>query len=235
MLYKNIKEAVFLERPNRFIAEVLVDGIKERVHVKNTGRCKELLIPGVKIYLEESDKEERKTRFDLVIVEKGDRLINMDSQSPNEAAYWFVKEGGLGFAPTLVKREVKFQNSRFDFYIEENEKRYFMEVKGVTLEEYGVVRFPDAPSERAIKHVEELIQATNLGYEAIILFVIQMGDVLHFEPNWVTQRKFGEVLQRAEEAGVRILAYDCIVSRENMVLHNSVKVELNLPHKDQTK
>ena len=235
MLYKNIKEAVFLERPNRFIAEVLVDGIKERVHVKNTGRCKELLIPGVKIYLEESDKEERKTRFDLVMVEKGDRLINMDSQSPNEAAYWFTKEGGLGFAPTLVKREVKFQNSRFDFYIEENEKRYFMEVKGVTLEEDGVVRFPDAPSERAIKHVEELIHAVNLGYEAIILFVIQMGDVLHFEPNWVTQRKFGEVLQRAEEAGVRILAYDCIVSRENMVLHNSVKVELNLPHKDQTK
>ena len=235
MLYKNIKEAVFLERPNRFIAEVLVDGIKERVHVKNTGRCKELLIPGVKIYLEESDKEERKTRFDLVMVEKGDRLINMDSQSPNEAAYWFAKEGGLGFAPTLVKREVKFQNSRFDFYIEENEKRYFMEVKGVTLEEDGVVRFPDAPSERAIKHVEELIHAVNLGYEAIILFVIQMGDVLHFEPNWVTQRKFGEVLQRAEEAGVRILAYDCIVSRENMVLHNSVKVELNLPNKDQTK
>lgn len=235
MLYKNIKEAVFLERPNRFIAEVLVDGIKERVHVKNTGRCKELLIPGAKIYVEESDKEERKTRFDLVMVEKGDRLINMDSQSPNEAAYWFVKEGGLGFVPMLVKREVKFQNSRFDFYIEENEKRYFMEVKGVTLEEDGVVRFPDAPSERAIKHVEELIHAVNLGYEAIILFVIQMGEVLRFEPNWVTQKKFGEVLQRAEEAGVRILAYDCIVSRENLVLHNSVKVDLNFPLKDETK
>jgi sugar fermentation stimulation protein len=235
LLYSKIKEAVFLERPNRFIAEVLVDGIKERVHVKNTGRCKELLIPGAKIYLEESDKEERKTRFDLVMVEKGDKLINMDSQSPNEAVFWFVKEGGLGFLPTLVKREVKFQNSRFDFYIEDKERSIFMEVKGVTLEENGVVRFPDAPSERAIKHVEELIHAVNLGYEAIILFVIQMGEVLHFEPNWVTQKKFGEVLQRAKEAGVHILAYDCIVSRENMVLHNLVKIDLKLPQKDETK
>ena len=229
MLYHNIREAIFVSRPNRFLAEVLIDQIPEIVHVKNTGRCKELLVPGVKVYLEESKALNRKTKYDLVMVQKGERLINMDSQCPNEAAFEFVKQGGLGFLPDYLKREVKFLASRFDLYAEYQGRKIFIEVKGVTLEEEGVVRFPDAPSERAIKHVKELIKSVSHGYEAIILFVIQMEKVNCFFPNWQTQKEFGEVLREAEDAGVRILAYDCKVSREDMKLNQPVSVDLSLP------
>ena len=183
MRYKKIVEGRFLERPNRFIACVEIDGRVETVHVKNTGRCRELLIPGAVVYLEESDNPSRRTAFDLVAVEKGKRLINMDSQAPNKAVGEWLIHGGLFEDVILVKPEVKYGNSRFDFYVETTSEKIFIEVKGVTLEENGVVRFPDAPSGRAVKHVQELVEARRGGFRVFVLFVIlfKFQDMLNFE------------------------------------------------------
>ncbi len=226
IVYNNIIQGTFLERPNRFIAYVEVSGVKETVHVKNTGRCRELLVPGATVYLEKSTNPERKTAYDLIAVQKGDRLINMDSQVPNKVVEKWLLTKQLFHDLVLVRPETKYGNSRFDFYIETEADKIFMEVKGVTLEEDGVVRFPDAPSERAVKHVEELIQACKEGYKAYILFVIQTKGVKYFTPNKDTHPEFAEALQKAEAAGVKIMAYDCLVTPSEIQLADEVEIRL---------
>ena len=227
MRYANVTEAVFLRRPNRFIAEVEINGKTETVHVKNTGRCRELLIPGARVWLTESKNPARKTKYDLIAVRKGDMLVNLDSQIPNSAAAEWIQKGGLFSDLTSLRREVKYGDSRFDLYLEHGGKRAFVEVKGVTLEQDGVARFPDAPTERGVKHVEELIRCLDDGYEAYLLFVIQMQGVRRFEPNWATHPEFGEALQKAHAAGVKLLAYDCDVSPDSIQLRNPVPIRLD--------
>ena len=224
MKYPNIYPGSFIDRPNRFIAYVECAGRTETVHVKNTGRCAELLQPEVPVYIQKSDNPERKTGWDLIAVEKGDRLINMDSQAPNKVAQEWICAGGLVPDPVLVKPEYTYENSRFDFYVETKNQKILVEVKGVTLEEDGVVRFPDAPSERAVKHVQELKKARKAGYEAYVLFVIQMKGVRYFTPNRQTHPEFAEALQEAADAGVKILARDCVVTTDSMTLADEVYV-----------
>ncbi len=228
MKYNAIVKGRFLERPNRFIAYVDILGVsdREKVHVKNTGRCKELLPPGAEVYLEKGTNPERSTAYDLVAVRKGDRFINMDSQAPNKAVGEWLEKGGLFSEVSLIKPETTWGNSRFDFYVEAGDAKAFIEVKGVTLEEDNIVRFPDAPSERAVKHVEELIAAKRAGYQVYVIFVIQMKDVLYFLPNWSTQPAFGEALLKAREAGVDILAYDCLVEPDSLEIKDRVPVFL---------
>ncbi len=228
MIYENIVQGTFLERLNRFVAYVELAGKRETVHVKNTGRCKELLQPGATVYLEKSLNPNRKTAYDLIAVQKGERLINMDSQIPNKVVEEWLWKKELFHDLVLVRPETQYGKSRFDFYLETQEDKIFMEVKGVTLEEDGVVRFPDAPSERAVKHVEELIQACEEGYKAYILFVIQMKDVKYFAPNEDTHPEFADALRKAAEAGVKILAYDCDVTKEEITLAEPVEVCLSL-------
>ena len=233
MKYKGrIKEGVFLSRPNRFIAYVMVDGREEKCHVKNTGRCRELLVPGCKVYLEESENPNRSTRFDLVATEKkiGDSsiLINMDSQAPNSVVEEWLRKGELFGEKIEVKREVTYSDSRFDFSITDESGRIsFLEVKGCTLEKNGVVMFPDAPTERGVKHVKELIKAKKEGYGAYILILVQMCGVKYFVPNWDTHPAFGEALRVAERNGVVILCYDSIVTSDSITLFKSVPVVLS--------
>ena len=233
MKYKGrIKEGVFLSRPNRFIAYVMVDGREEKCHVKNTGRCRELLVPGCKVYLEESENPNRSTRFDLVATEKkiGDSsiLINMDSQAPNSVVEEWLRKGELFGEKIEVKREVTYSDSRFDFSITDESGRIsFLEVKGCTLEKNGVVMFPDAPTERGVKHVKELIKAKKEGYGAYILILVQLCGVKYFVPNWDTHPAFGEALREAERNGVVILCYDSIVTSDSITLFKSVPVVLS--------
>ncbi len=229
MRYERIKRATFLERPNRFIAYADIAGKQETIHVKNTGRCAELLVPDAEIFVQESDNPERKTKWDLIGVRKGERLINMDSQIPNKVVGEWLSAGNLFSAGASVRPETVYGNSRFDFYVEEGENRAFIEVKGVTLEEEGVVRFPDAPSERAVKHVEELIRAKKEGYDAYVFLVIQMKGVRYFTPNIDTQPEFAEALKKAKAAGVRILAYDCKVTEDSIQIDEEVPVILEEP------
>lgn len=224
MNYKNIKEGKFLSRPNRFIARVEINGREEICHVKNTGRCKELLIPGVTVYVQEADYEHRKTKFDLIGVRKGDRLINMDSQVPNKVFHEWILEKGFFQELHLIKPECKYQNSRFDFYLEAGQRKIFVEVKGVTLEEDGVALFPDAPTERGIKHIQELCLAVEEGYEAYVVFIIQMKDIQYFTPNIKTHKAFGDALIEADRRGVRILALDCEVTDDSIVARDFVDV-----------
>ncbi len=226
MKYKNVVEGRFLERPNRFIAKVEIGDSTERVHVKNTGRCRELLLPGAGVFLEKSHSPKRSTAYDLVAVRKGDRIINMDSQAPNRAVGEWLREGTLFPGTKLVQPEKTYGNSRFDFYIETEDDRIFLEVKGVTLEEEGVVRFPDAPSDRAVKHVQELMQARRAGYRAVVLFVVQMEGVRFFTPNRDTHPEFADALCRAAEEGVEVLAYDCHVTPGAMRVNRPVLVVL---------
>lgn len=228
MKYKNIVEGRFDSRPNRFIAYVTINGKQEKVHVKNTGRCRELLTEHATVYLEKSDNQERSTAYDLVAVKKGERLINMDSQAPNKAVGEWLLKGELFPNLKEVRAEKTYGNSRFDFYVETEERKAFIEVKGVTLEQDGVVLFPDAPSERAVKHVHELIEAVEEGYDAYIVLVIQMKDVNYFMPNAGMQPEFAEALLEARKAGVRILAYDCEVTPQTMDIRNPVPVRLSL-------
>ena len=227
MRYHNIEEGVFLKRPNRFIAVVKLKGEEVVCHVKNTGRCRELLVPGAPVFLEKSDNPNRKTQYDLIAVQKGNRLINMDSQIPNKVVEEWLLQGNLFGKDARVKREVSYGNSRFDLYIETEERKIFMEVKGVTLEENGVVRFPDAPTQRGVKHIKELCKCMKDGYEAYIMFVIQMEDVLYFEPNYATHPEFGNALSEAEKAGVHILAYICQVRKDLINLAKPVRVYVN--------
>lgn len=230
MKYENISRGSFLKRPNRFIAQVEVqEGGRRReetVHVKNTGRCRELLVPGAQVYLEKSGAAERKTAYDLIAVRKGNLLINMDSNAPNKAVREWLEQGKYFEDVSLVRPETTYGNSRFDFYVEAGKRKIFMEVKGVTLEQQGIVLFPDAPSERALKHVQELIEAVQDGYESYILFVIQMKGVSYFTPNTQTQPAFTKALIEAQRAGVRILAYDCLVQEDSMELADPVPVVL---------
>lgn len=226
MNYSHTVKARFLDRPNRFVAHVELDGQTETVHVKNTGRCRELLVPGYEVILEEGQNPARKTRYDLISVCKEGRWINMDSQAPNKAAEEWLLKGGFFPEDISVYRERKYGNSRFDLYIESPVRKAFMEVKGVTLEEDNIVRFPDAPTERGIKHVRELIRCMKDGYEAYLLLVIQMKDVRYFEPNRETHPKFGETLKEAADAGVYILAYDCAITEDSMKICDPVPVKL---------
>ena len=223
MKYENMVPGKFLCRPNRFVAHVQIDGNVQIVHVKNTGRCRELLPEGVQVWCEKNDAPNRKTKYDLICVQKGDRLINMDSQAPNAAAGEWLRGGGL---PDVhqVRSEVKFANSRFDFAFQKEGKPCFMEVKGVTLENDGICAFPDAPTLRGAKHLRELIQAAQAGYGAYVLFVIQMENVQCLRPNDATDPEFGEALRQAERAGVRLLAMDCRVTPDSMTLRKAVPI-----------
>ncbi|MCC2256946.1 DNA/RNA nuclease SfsA [Intestinimonas aquisgranensis] len=228
MQYQTVKKAVFLRRPNRFIAQVELEGAEETVHVKNTGRCRELLVPGATVYLAEGKNPSRKTRYDLIAVEKGERLINMDAQAPNQVFGEWAASGGFRPGLTLLRPETTWGNSRFDFYWEssENDRKGFVEVKGVTLEEDGAVYFPDAPTERGVKHVEELIACRAAGYEAALFLVVQMERVAFWSPNDRTHSAFGEAVRRAAAAGVEILCRDCRVTPDSLTMGEPVEVRL---------
>ena len=224
MKYERIETGKFIERPNRFIAYVEIAGQKEMVHVKNTGRCAELLQPGATVYVQKADNPERKTQWDLIGVKKGKRMINMDSQIPNKVVEEWIRKGNLFPHATLIRPETTYKQSRFDLYVEEGGRKIFIEVKGVTLEIDGVVKFPDAPTERGVKHIKELCEALEDGYEAYVFFVIQMKGVKYFTPNMVTHAAFGDALRNAQEQGVRILAYDCKVGKDSIEIHKEVPV-----------
>ena len=227
MKYKSIVKGKFIERPNRFIAKVEIEGVTETVHVKNTGRCRELLVKGATVYLEKSDIPLRKTQYDLISVFKNNKtLINMDSQIPNAVTEEWLKKGNIFSKNALIRREVTHNKSRFVFYIEEEKRKIFLEVKGCTLETDGIARFPDAPTQRGVKHINELIDCISEGYEAYILFVIQMKGINHFEPNDTTHKAFGDALRQAEKSGVKILAYDCIVTPNSIDIDKEIKVKL---------
>lgn len=226
MQYHSIKKGIFHARPNRFIAHVEVDGAMEVVHVKNTGRCRELLVPGAVVYLEEGRNPSRKTKYDLIAVEKGDLLVNMDAQAPNKVFQEWAQGGGFLPGLTLLRPETTWGSSRFDFYWEAGERRGFVEVKGVTLEDEGHARFPDAPTERGVKHLEELIRCQEEGYEAAVCFVIQMAGMEDFAPNDVPHPAFGAALRKAAAAGVRVLAQECMVTPETLTMAGPVTVRL---------
>ena len=231
MQYQNIRKAIFLERPNRFIAHVELGGSVVKAHVKNTGRCRELLVPGAVVYVEDFEGRmgSRKLQYSLIAVGKQNILINMDSQAPNKVTAEALQNGHLKF-PGMdelveLRGEYTYGDSRIDFYGKDCcGKEFLLEVKGVTLEENGVARFPDAPTQRGVKHVEELIRAHEAGFEAGILFVIQMKGVRRVEPNWRTHEAFGEALQKAQAAGVKVLAYDCRVEPDLLELDEPVEV-----------
>ena len=226
MRYTNITAGKFLARPNRFIAHVEIAGREEIVHVKNTGRCKELLLPGATVYVQHFPEGKRKTKYDLIAVEKQNLLINMDSQAPNKVVQeWLMEQEPFGKI-TYLKPECKHGDSRFDFYLETEAKKMFIEVKGVTLEEKGVVMFPDAPTERGVKHVQELCHCLEQGYEAAIVFVVQMSGMRYFTPNRRTHAAFAEALERAEACGVRMLALSCEVTPESLAINGEIPIHL---------
>jgi len=225
MKYSNMTPGIFLSRPNRFVAHVEIDGQREVVHVKNTGRCRELLPAGAEVWCHRSDNPNRKTKFDLITVRKDQRLINMDSQAPNQAAKEWLLGGGLGPVEDL-KAEVFHGDSRFDFAFTMDGKRCFLEVKGVTLENDGICAFPDAPTERGAKHLRGLTEAAKEGYGAYVLFVIQMTDVKHLHPNDATDPNFGKALREAAANGVTVMAMDCQVTVEEMTIGKPVLVKL---------
>ncbi len=229
MKYKKTRRAVFLARPNRFIAKVrLEDGTEETVHVKNTGRCRELLVPNALVILSESDNPARKTKFDLVAVVKereglSPLLINMDSQIPNDAAEEYLR---ARHPNARIRREVTHGDSRFDFYLEEGACKCFLEVKGCTLERDGIALFPDAPTTRGVKHLRHLTACVAEGYKAAVLFVIQMKGITEFCPNDAMDPDFGEALREAAHAGVAVYAVDCVVREDEMVADAEVAVRL---------
>ena len=255
MRYANLHEGIFRERLNRFVARVEIDGCEERVHVKNTGRCAELLAPGNTVYLEKIDAPGRKTSdavasdaslfaanletlidapgrktaYDLVAVEKqtpdGIRLVNMDSMAPNRAAREWLEAGGLGALEDL-RAEVTVGDSRFDFCAEQDGRRVVIEVKGCTLEEEGVARFPDAPTERGVKHLRGLTELARQGCRCVVLIVIQMKGVHVFRPNWKTHPQFGHALVDAQSAGVEVVAVDCLVVPGEVCIDQRIAVDL---------
>jgi len=225
MHYGKMVEGVFLARPNRFIAHIEIDGNVEVCHVKNTGRCRELLSVGAKVWCLDAQSPKRKTRYDLITVQKGDRLINMDSQAPNAAAKEWLLSGGLGEIEKL-KPESRYGDSRFDFSFVKDGRQCFLEVKGVTLENDGVCAFPDAPTERGARHLRELTKLAEKGFGAYVLFVIQMEGVKYLHPNDLTDKPFGQALRSAKNAGVEILAYDCKIKVDSMEINEIVEVKL---------
>lgn len=225
MTYENMVPGKFLVRPNRFIAHIEIDGNMEICHVKNTGRCKELLQPGVTVWCEKAKNPERKTKYDLIAVQKEKRLINMDSQAPNAAAKEWLERGGLGNIQNL-RPETFYGDSRFDFAFEKEGKRCYLEVKGVTLESDGICAFPDAPTLRGTKHLRGLAEAVTNGCEGYVLFVIQMENVKYLRPNDVTDPAFGAALRDAADAGVNLLAMDCLITENTMAIHRPVSIVL---------
>ncbi len=226
MKYENVVKGQFLARPNRFIADVLINGKAEVCHVKNTGRCKELLIPNCTVYLDKSSNTDRKTKYDLIAVQKGKMLINIDSQAPNKAFGEWIENGGYFKDVILIKPECKYKNSRFDFYIETEDRRIFAEIKGVTLEENGVVKFPDAPTERGVKHINELCDSIKNGYDAYIFFVVQMVDCKYFTPNRKTHPEFSDALITAQKCGVNIKCLNCTVEPDKLIIKDFIDVKL---------
>lgn len=230
MIYNNIVKAVFKNRPNRFIAECSINEKNVIVHVKNTGRCRELLVKNTEVYLEYFPEKIRKTKYDLITVNKMGRLINMDSSAPNKAVQEALQNGKdilhINKPLTYIKMEQKYKQSRFDVYAETKTSKIFAEIKGVTLEENNIVMFPDAPTERGVKHIMELIDAKENGYNTYIIFVIQMQNPAYFTPNYKTHAEFGKALQYAQSKGVNILAYDCIITENSINLNNQVDVKL---------
>ncbi len=226
MKYNNIEKGIFLSRPNRFIAHVEISGREEVVHVKNTGRCRELLQHGAEVYCARSDNPSRKTAYDMIAVRKGQRIINIDSQAPNKVFGEWAEAGEFIGIPDRIKPEYKWGNSRFDFYLEKDTRRILVEVKGVTLEFDGDCFFPDAPTERGVKHINELIFAHEAGYECYIVFVIQMKDVKSLAPNDATHPQFGEALRKAGEMGVNILAFDCHVGKDFLEIGDKIPLKL---------
>ena len=225
MRYANMVPGFFRNRPNRFIAHVEIDGKEQVVHVKNTGRCRELLVPGAMVWCQRSDNPARKTQYDLITVRKGQRLINMDSQAPNAAAREWLERGGLGKIENL-RQETVHGDSRFDFSFTLEGRTCFLEVKGVTLEDNGVCAFPDAPTQRGAKHLRGLAEAARQGYGAYVLFVIQMADVKYLHPNDRTDPNFGAALRESAAQGVKVLAVRCQVSEDEMYISGSVPVHL---------
>lgn len=223
MRYSDVVSGIFVSRPNRFIALVSVNGREERCHVKNTGRCREILVPGAKLILQKSDNEGRKTKYDVIAVYKGKRIINIDSQVPNAVVAESIRDLGIIDGIKSVRRETSYGNSRFDLFVEAD-KNTFVEVKGVTLEDDGVVMFPDAPTERGLKHVNELVDAVENGFDAIIFLVIQMSDVRYFTPNYATDSKFGRALENAAKHGVKVIAYDCDVKEDSIEIGKPVEI-----------
>ncbi|MBQ4584758.1 MAG: DNA/RNA nuclease SfsA [Clostridia bacterium] len=228
MIYKNIVKGKFISRPNRFIARVLVDGNEEIVHVKNTGRCKELLTDGALVYLQKSDKLERKTKYDLITVLKnGTNLVNMDSQVPNDLVFEYLSEGNLFSKGAKIKREFTNGDSRFDFYVEDKDRRAFLEVKGVTLENDGIASFPDAPTKRGVKHLLHLCDLAKEGFETYVVFVIQMKGTYLFVPNRKTHKEFADALLKCRECGVNILCLDCVVTENSIKIDKSIDFDLD--------
>ncbi len=228
-LYKNIHEGIFLRRPNRFIAEVEIDGRIETVHVKNTGRCRELLLPGTAVWLEKADSTQRRTAFDLVTVEKQGRLVNIDSQAPNKVVQPWLLEGKLIADIQELKAEKVFAHSRFDFYGEAgNGKRFWVEVKGVTLEDEQVALFPDAPTPRGARHMDELLAAVAQGYDAYALFVVQMNNCRYFTPHLERDPDFAKSLQLAAKGGVQIVALACEVRPNDLWISHEIPVRLEI-------
>ena len=231
MNYQEMMSGIFLERPNRFRAQVLINGKEETVHVKNTGRCRELLIPGVPVFLEKSNNPNRKTQYSLIAVQKGSILVNMDSQAPNAVAAEALAAGKLheiGMVDTY-RREVTKGNSRFDLFFKKGKQEGFIEVKGVTLEEDGIARFPDAPTLRGKKHLEELAQLAKEGYLCAVLFLIQMKGCHLFCPHWERDLGFSQALVHAASCGVKILVYDCVVTENSLSLDRAVPYDLSCP------
>ena len=226
MIYENILPAVFVDRPNRFIAHVELNGKIEVCHVKNTGRCRELLIPGCRVYVQHQPSPTRKTAYDLIAVEKGERLLNMDANAPNRVFNEYVRAGRFLRGWSVIRPETTHGNSRFDFYLESPGHRLFAEVKGVTLEDDGVMRFPDAPTERGVKHLEGLARCVQEGYEAWAVFVIQTEDVRWMEPNRRTHPAFADALRQAAQAGVHLLALDCHTEPDRLEIRRPVEIRL---------
>ena len=243
MHYQNVRAAKFIDRPNRFIAHVELDGSVETVHVKNTGRCRELLVPGCTVYLEKGTNPNRKTAYDLIAVEKGSSLINMDAQAPNKVFAEWAAAGGFLSNVTAIRPEYTYGGSRLDFCIETKERLHLhqmkpllcietkerlhlVEVKGVTLEENGNALFPDAPTERGVKHIRELQRAAETGLDAVLFFVVQIRDIHSVAPNDATHPAFGEALREAAAHGVRVLAYDCDVTPDSLKIRREVPVIL---------
>lgn len=223
MTYARTKTGIFKTRPNRFIAVVEVDGTDTVCHVKNTGRCKELLVPGCTVVLEAAANPARKTPYDVIAVYKGERLINMDSQAPNQVAEEYLRHR---FPEATIRREVTYGESRFDFHLTNQGEEWWIEVKGCTLEMDNIGYFPDAPTDRGVKHLRHLTQAVQEGYKAAVLFIIQMEGVTAIRPNDTTHPAFGETLRRAAQNGVEIWAVDCQVTPDTLVYKNPVTVEL---------
>ncbi|MCI6858456.1 MAG: DNA/RNA nuclease SfsA [Eubacterium sp.] len=226
MKYKRLMEAVFVKRINRFTAIALVDGREELCHVKNTGRLRELLFPGVEVLLEPSDNPNRKTKYSLICVRQEEQWVNIDSQAPNALVEEWIKDGYFWEKVTLVKREKVFKDSRFDFYLETDQNKWLMEVKGVTLSVGDTALFPDAPTLRGLKHVKELTGAMKEGYCTAVFFVIQKKGVRQFRPNEKRQPEFATALRKAKEAGVKLFAADCLVDREKIKIDGEIQIIL---------